>query len=266
MQKNIKNKVIFWSFISFVFYFVLAFGLLPFFSESPIIKHLQSVFYIFLLVNGIYFFILNEKFVLGGLEGNLLFLDKVFFYDKKAKKQNYFFSQDNSIVVARIIIILFAFFMWLFQLMDGKTFFSAIIFTVFLSLFLKILNFFKVEKKLFIERFPKCIKKKFFYRLFLSSLLTGLIVGISSGNILKNGLNTGGTDVLFRYFSDKYKFSLSSFFLYIDGTTILLSFGIDFYRAKNKKNRFKKKLLIKYIFSIFVFTTIVLFINGLTAK
>ncbi|WP_017191495.1 YitT family protein [Poinsettia branch-inducing phytoplasma] len=60
-----------------------------------------------LMVFAIYFFILPQELIIGGLEALCLFLDKVFFYKIKEKKQNHWFSSNNGILFFRIFIISF---------------------------------------------------------------------------------------------------------------------------------------------------------------
>lgn len=205
-----------------------------------------------LLIFSIYFLVLPGKFIIGGLESNLIFLDKICFYDKKKQKQKYFFSKNNNIIIIRILILIFALVVYLKDPKQLNLFLSSIIFSLLFTFILKIFIFFKIKQNSIIKRFPQFIQNNIFYRLLLSSLITGFVVGISSGNILQKNLSTGGTDVIFVFLTSTSiccGIELSIMLLTIDGLTILLSFLMDVIRKKKNK----EKIVIKYFFSILTF-------------
>ena len=58
--------------------------------------------------------------------------------------------------------------------------------------------------------------------LLLISLIGGVIVGFASGIIFKSGFTTGGTDILNQIFSKKFKISLGTSMLIVDGFIVLV--------------------------------------------
>ncbi|MDV3170818.1 MAG: YitT family protein [Candidatus Phytoplasma stylosanthis] len=250
-------------FIIFLFFLFIAFVCIsldfPFNIHDKTQENLKIGFSILTLIFSIYFFVLPEKFIIGGLESNLIFLDKIFFYDKKKKEQKYFFSQNSVIVFFRIFILLFSFLMFLFGFLELQILLSSLLFSFIFAIIIRIFRFYKIKQNFIIMLFPRFIKKNIFYKFFLSSLITGLIVGISSGFLLKSRFATGGTDVIFLFIPKIFSsIELPIMFLIFDGSTILFSFLIDLNRNQNQN---KKKILIKYFFSIFIFLTAISVIN-----
>jgi uncharacterized membrane-anchored protein YitT (DUF2179 family) len=225
-------------FLSFVFYEIIRMGLIK-------NKFFQIFFGLFLLIFNVYFFILPENFIVGGLESNLLFLDKVFFYRKK--KQKYFFSKNNNIILIRILIIL----IFGFLMKDVEYFFILTIITNLLfALMIKILEYFKIHRNFILEKFPFFLKKNVLLKFSFLSVILGINIGLSCGLILSNNASTGGTDVIFSFLK-KY-FHLQNFkiiLLMTDGIMIICSFCLDFKRKIDSK----KNIFLKYFFSFIVF-------------
>ncbi|MDV3198194.1 MAG: YitT family protein [Vigna little leaf phytoplasma] len=208
-----------------------------------------------LLIVGIYFFVLPEKFIVGGLESELIFLDKLFFYDKKTKRQKEFFSNSNFIMILRFFII----FIFGSSLSWGF-FWITMIVNFFFMMFFQLMYYFRISPKFLLEFFPFFANQKPFYKLFLSSIIIGLFIGIGCGLIFKNNGSTGGSDVILKclshYFHNKVDFTHSMMF--IDGTMILFSCFLDLKRHSSKK---KKEILIRYFFSLFAFFNAIFFIK-----
>lgn len=254
-MKHNKNE----NFVLFLFIFLIFLMLILSFATNLYIPMTNNVLELskisisfILLIFSVYFLVLPGKFIIGGLESNLIFLDKIFFYDKKKQKQKYFFSKNNNIIIIRILILIFALVVYLKDSTQLNLFLSSIIFSLLFAFILKIFNFFKIKQNYIIKKFPQFIQNNIFYRLLLSSLITGFVVGISCGNILKQELSTGGTDVIFVFLTSTSiccGIELSAMLLIVDGLTILLSFLMDLIRKKKNKN----KIVIKYFFSILTF-------------
>ncbi|NWN45621.1 YitT family protein [Candidatus Phytoplasma pruni] len=202
-----------------------------------------------LMVFAIYFFILPQELIIGGLEALCLFLDKVFFYKTKEKKQNHWFSSNNGILFFRIFIILFGACFhptWFFLL----TLFVASLF----SILFKILEYWRIDRVFLLNKFPDKIKNNILYRLSLSSVIIGVFIGIGAGLVIGNEASTGGTDFVFKVlhnFIKKYvTIEFPMILLIIDGSILVASFAIDYFR----KIDVKKNIVIKYVFSIITFT------------
>jgi uncharacterized membrane-anchored protein YitT (DUF2179 family) len=203
----------------------------------------------FLMIFAIYFFILPQELIIGGLEALCLFLDKLFFYNKHDKKQNYFFSSNNGIIFFRIFIILFGAFFhktWFFLL----TIFVAFLF----SIIFKILEYCDIDRSFLLNNFPDKTKNNIVYRLLLSSVIIGFFIGTGVGLVIGNNASTGGTDVFFKSLHNiltKHVISIefSLILLTLDGSILVSSFAIDYFRQIDKKNN----ILIKYVFSILTF-------------
>ncbi|QTX02658.1 hypothetical protein LFWB_0880 [Candidatus Phytoplasma luffae] len=225
------------------------------------IKYIEIFFSIFLLIFIIYFFILPEKFIIGGLESNLIFLDKILYYDNKNKKQKYFFSKKKIIIFIRAIIFIFAFLIFLWEKIIPNILISSLIFILIFYITFKILNFFKIKQNSIISSYPRCVQKNIFYKLLLSSTITGIAIGLSCGSLLKNNFATGGTDIIFLFLHQTIEIPISIICLLIDGSTILLSFIIDL-----KREKLKNQIIIKYILSIFIFFTAISIIHFINIK
>ncbi|MFR0367755.1 YitT family protein [Candidatus Phytoplasma palmae] len=207
----------------------------------------------FLLVFGVYFFVLSENFIVGGLESSLIFLDKLFFYRKKHKKQEYFFSNNNSIIIFRILIIL------LFGFLIGNInfFISTVIFNFSFSFVIKMFDHYNLKRDFIINKMPDLIKNNKFFKMSLCSIIIGIFLGIGCGLIFANNCSTGGTDVIFLYIQNKFKLNLKNILLCIDGIMILISFYLDF--SRNPED--KKSVIIKYIFSCIAFIIAIFLID-----
>ncbi|XXP77189.1 MAG: YitT family protein [Lettuce witches'-broom phytoplasma] len=202
-----------------------------------------------LMVFAIYFFILPQELIIGGLEALCLFLDKVFFYKIKEKKLNHWFSSNNGILFFRIFIILFGAIShqtWFFLL----TLFVASLF----SIFFKISEYWQIDRMFLLKKFPDKIKNNIIYRLSLSSVIIGVFIGIGAGLVIGNDASTGGTDFVFKvlhnFIEDHIPIEFPMILLIIDGSVLAASFAIDYFR----KIDVKKNIMIKYVFSIITFT------------
>lgn len=104
-MNNKKNTFIFILFIFFLTIMLLL-GIYDYYNpiKNIFIKN-SNLYRNFIIYIYILFFPLPEKFIIGGLESNLICLDKIFFYDKK-QKQKYFLSANNTIIIIRISILL----------------------------------------------------------------------------------------------------------------------------------------------------------------
>lgn len=199
---------------------------------------------------GIYFFILPQEFIIGGLEGILIFLDKIFFY--KNNKQNYFFTKNNVIIIIRII------FLFLSLLLHGFLFFlKTLIITLFFSFGFKLFDYWKINQNFIIYKFPNFIKNNKIYELFLSIIIIILSVSAGCGFIFSVDACTGGTDCIFLKLHLSYKIELFYILFFTDGLVIIISFLIDFYRKINNK----KIIFVKYICSYICFFTVSFIIN-----
>ncbi|MDO8168039.1 YitT family protein [Candidatus Phytoplasma melaleucae] len=253
MKNFFKISIIVSIFLIFIFSLMICFypllSPLLYFYTNDVKLHFKLI-KIFLgsllLIFSIYFFILPEEFIIGGLESSLLFLDKIFFYDKKTKQQNYFFSTNHNIIIARILIILlFGFF-----LKDTLFFFiSTLLLNFVFAFIIKNLDYFHIDRNFFLNILPDFIKKNSFLRLFFSSLIIGLCVGIGCGLIFSSSSSTGGTDVIFLYLEQRLNIDLKRILILTDGLMILISFFIDFFRKIDKK----MNIINKYFFSIITF-------------
>lgn len=204
------------------------------------------------LIFGIYFFVLPDKFVVGGLESELIFLDKLFFYDKKKKIQKEILSNSNFIIVVRFFIIFIAGF-------KGWDFFIlTMLVNGFFIINFKLLNYYRIPKDFFIKIFPSSIKKNNIYKFLLSSLIIGHTVGIGCSLIFNNKGNTGGSDVIIQCLSSIFTIEFSTLLMLIDGVMILWSCYLDLYRYSRKYNH---QILIRYFFSIVAFLNVILFIK-----
>ncbi|CAP18390.1 hypothetical protein ATP_00203 [Candidatus Phytoplasma mali] len=199
---------------------------------------------------GIYFFILPKDFIIGGLEGSLIFLDKIFFY--KNGKQNHFFTKNNVIVIIRIIFLFLSFFFH-----DLPFFLKTLIITIFFSFCFKLFDYYKINKNFFIYKFPNFIKNNNIYELFLSIIIIILSVGFGCGFIFSIDACTGGTDCIFLKLNLKYNIELFYILFFTDGLIIIISFLIDLYRKINNK----KIIFVKYICSYICFFTVSFIIN-----
>ncbi|TVY12242.1 YitT family protein [Candidatus Phytoplasma pini] len=251
MITKTKNKLLLNIFFLIFFTLILLFV----FHISQISNIIQTFLGIILLVLSVYFIILQEKFILGGLESNLIFLDKVFWYKKETKEQNYFFSSGNFIIFIRLILFIFICCLSFFG--EGWDFYfivSTLIFNIIFSFVFKKLKYFGIEQNFIVDKYPSFIKENKNYKFLFSSLITGLAVGLGCGLIFKSGSSTGGTDIIFLYLRKKNIVgSLGEVSLFIDGIIILCSFFIDFSRCIDKK----KNLIIKYIFSFITFFLVI---------
>ncbi|MBP3059489.1 hypothetical protein FEF22_001695 [Texas Phoenix palm phytoplasma] len=253
ISKKIKSYFIFLFF--FIFFLIIMFlnYLIPIYRFFWLKKIFIIFIGFFLLVFGVYFFVLPENFIVGGLESNLIFLDKIFFYKTKKKKQEYFFSNNNSIIVFRILIIL------LFGFLIGNLnfFMSTVIFNFSFSFLIKIFEHYNIKREFIIQKIPNFIQNNKFLKMFLYSIIIGIFLGIGCGLIFANNCSTGGTDVIFLYIQNKFKLNLKTILLCIDGIMILISFYLDFLR--NEKER--KSVIIKYIFSCNAFIIAIFLID-----
>ncbi|WIA07708.1 MAG: putative secreted protein [Candidatus Phytoplasma cynodontis] len=240
-----------------VLFFLILFFLI--FSNNLIIKKIffnkfiQILLSICLLIFNVYFFILPENFIIGGLESNLIFLDKIFFYHKK--KQNYFFSKNNHIIIIRILIIsIFGYFM-----RDIKYFFITTIMTnLFFAFVIKIFEYYKIERTFFIDKMPYVLKNNLFLKMLFLSIIIGISVGLSCGCIFLNNGSTGGTDVIFAFIRKIFKLkNLKLIFFMTDGLMIIFSFFVDLKRKIDKR----KNIFLKYIFSFITFIIAILLID-----
>ncbi|WCA22407.1 YitT family protein [Candidatus Phytoplasma oryzae] len=261
-MKNIKKKIFLTSIVLFsiTLTFFLIYNNLIIFKKYFQINFFKFLLSISLLIFNVYFFILPENFIIGGLESNLIFLDKFFFFNKKSKKQEYFFSKNNNIILIRIIII--SIFGYLMK--DVKYFFiNTVIINLFFSFVIKILEYYKIKRNFFINKMPFILKNNDFLRLFFFSLIIGINVGISCGFILLNNGSTGGTDVIFAFIKKIFKLNnLKAILLMTDGIIIIFSFYLDWKRKIDKK----QKIFMKYIFSLISFIIAVLLIDIILNK
>ncbi|KAB8121825.1 YitT family protein ['Cynodon dactylon' phytoplasma] len=240
-----------------VLFFLILFFLI--FSNNLIIKKIffnkfiQILLSICLLIFNVYFFILPENFIIGGLESNLIFLDKIFFYHKK--KQNYFFSKNNHIIIIRILII--SIFGYLMR--DIKYFFITTIMTnLFFAFVIKIFEYYKIERTFFIDKMPYVLKNNLFLKMLFLSIIIGISVGLSCGCIFLNNGSTGGTDVIFAFIRKIFKLkNLKLIFFMTDGLMIIFSFFVDLKRKIDKR----KNIFLKYIFSFITFIIAILLID-----
>ncbi|MDO8059318.1 YitT family protein ['Crotalaria aegyptiaca' phytoplasma] len=218
---------------------------------------LKIILGLLLLIFSIYFFILAEDFIVGGLESNLLFLDKVFLYNRLNKKQNYLFSNPLGIIISRLIIMFF-FGFWL-----PNTFFFLIT-TVFFNLIftwsIKFLSKNSVDKSFFINLLPIFIKKNKLLKLLVISLIISFCIGIGCGLIFSSGSSTGGTDIIFLLLNQKFNLNLHYILFFVDGIIILISFLIDLFRYPNMRNF----IITKYFFSFFILILVVNLISLFT--
>ncbi|WP_341266383.1 YitT family protein [Candidatus Phytoplasma fraxini] len=250
MNQKRKDTYVLFSFIT-LFIVLSCCGIINYYYQYVFMQKIEIYISILLSIFGFYFFLLPEQFIIGGLESNLICLDKIFFYNKK--KQKYVLSSTNGIIIIRIIILLFALCLLFQKYTDSKQiFFSSIIFSFLFSFITKTFNYSRIKPNTIITQFPLFIKKNIFYKLFLSSIIVGLTIGMSASVILKNKYASGGTDILFQFINSIFKLKLSNILLIMDGTFILLSFIIDLKRKTNNK----RKIIMKYIFSITAFLII----------
>ena len=223
-------------------------------------KYLNIFLGVCILIFNIYFFVLPENFVIGGLESNLIFLDKVFFYKKKQKKQKFFFSKNTNIIIIRILIIL----IFGYLLKDVPNFFiSTVIINLFFAFVIKILEKLKIKRTFFIDRMPFFLKKNIFWKLFFLSLFLGINIGFSCGLIFVNNASTGGTDVIFSFI--RYHFHLKKIKILLiltDGIMIVFSFFIDLKRQIDQK----KNIILKYISSFAIFVIAIFVIDYILKK
>ncbi|MFB5029637.1 MAG: hypothetical protein WJU30_00174 [Candidatus Phytoplasma pruni] len=201
-----------------------------------------------LMVFAIYFFILPQELIIGGLEALCLFLDKVFFYKIKEKKQNHWFSSNNGILFFRIFIISFGAIShktWFFLL----TLFVASLF----SILFKILEYWQIDRVFLLNKFPDKVQNNIIYRLSLSSVIIGVFIGIGVGLVIGNNSSTGGTDFVFKvlhnFIEEHITIEFPMILLIIDGSILVASFIIDYFRQIDVK----KNIVIKYVFSIITF-------------
>ncbi|WP_284928415.1 YitT family protein [Candidatus Phytoplasma sp. AldY-WA1] len=279
-KHNKKTQLVFFLFIilSFIMW-ILGFLTSDLLNLNNIwfLQQIEILIGMLLLISVIYFFVLPEKFIIGGLESNLIFLDQIFFFDKKNQKQKYFFSQNNKIIIIRSLILLFAVFNALKEMPNAtKILISSVIFSVLFSFILKLFNHYNIKQNLILRKFPEFIQKNIYLRLFVSSIITSLTLGITCGAIFKNHYSTAGTEVIFMYVAHLYKWPLSIILFIIDGSAILLSFIMNLSRSikkNNKKNINNKKnssntknVVIKYFFSILIFIITISIIAFRTSK
>ncbi|WBL31353.1 YitT family protein [Candidatus Phytoplasma sacchari] len=249
---NKKKKLFFCIFI-FLTLFLSIYNNFAKFKNCLHNRFIQIFLSILLLTFNVYFFILPENFIIGGLESNLIFLDKIFFYQKK--RQKYFFSKNNKIILIRIFIILF----FGYLMKDVEYFCITTIATNLIFAFMiKILEYYKIERNFFTSKMPIFLKKNNFLRLFFLSLIIGINVGLSCGFILLNNASTGGTDVIFAFIRKIFKLkNLKLILLMTDGMMILITFYIDLKREIDEK----KNIFIKYFFSFLSFIIAILLID-----
>ncbi|AYJ01264.1 hypothetical protein CWO85_01840 [Candidatus Phytoplasma ziziphi] len=263
-KHNKKAQFVFFLFIilSFIMSILSFLTYSTSFNDNCVLQQMQIYIGMLLLISVIYFFVLPEKFIIGGLESNLIFLDKIFFFDKKTQKQKYFFSQNNKISIIRILILLFAVFnLWKGIPHSKEILISSIIFSFSFSFILKMFDHYNIKQNLILRKFPEFIQKNIFLRLFVSSIITSLTLGITCGAIFKNHYSTAGTDVIFMFVSHRYEWSLPRILFVIDGSAILLSFIMDLLRKRNNKKNINntknssntRNVFIKYFFSILIF-------------
>ncbi|MDV3139156.1 MAG: YitT family protein [Candidatus Phytoplasma australasiaticum] len=217
---------------------------------------LKIILGLLLLIFSVYFFILSEEFIVGGLESNLLFLDKVFFYNRSENKQNYFFSTPLGIIISRLIIMFLCGF-WL-----PNTFFflfTTILFNLVFTWSIKFLSKCSINKSFFINLFPVCIKKNHVLKLSIISLIISLCIGIGCGLIFSSGSSTGGTDIIFLLLNQKFNFNLRYILFFIDGIIIFISFWIDLLRYKYMRNFIITKYFFSFVILILVVNLISLF-------
>ncbi|MDV3163525.1 MAG: YitT family protein [Pigeon pea little leaf phytoplasma] len=209
-----------------------------------------------LLIFSVYFFILAEEFIVGGLESNLLFLDKVFLYNRAEKKQNYLFSTPVGIIISRLIIMFFCGF-WL----PNTCFFliTTIMFNLIFTWSIKFLSKRYVDKSFFINLLPVFIKKNNFLKLLVVSLIISFCIGIGCGLIFSSGSSTGGTDIIFLLLNQKFNFHLCYILFFVDGIIVFISFMIDLFRHKDMRNFIITKYFFSFLILIFVVNLIALF-------
>lgn len=208
--------------------------------KNQFIKWFWLIFYTFILSLGIYVFTIGFELVTGGLDGFALLTTKIF---EKCGVPNSYISFKYLYGFYNVIILILGYKVF------GKNFFSHTFF-LFLILFLsvsflesflglKIISFFRINNNVHLQ-------------LLFISVLSGILFGISLGNIRKYEYTTGGMDILQKILKDIYGINFVLVVLLTDGIVIFLTAILNSSKIQDFIIRFFLSYLSSFIMSFII--------------
>lgn len=163
--------------------------------KKSLIRYIVLILSIFLLALNYNLFLAPNYFVIGGVGGLGIVVEKILHL-----------KTSIFIALVSIILILLSYF-----LLGKKETFKAILGSILYPFFIflttpiasKLINYLEFDSKLILV------------------LIAGLGCGISNGLIYKTGFNTGGSDIIMKIVNKYWKISESKALLYINGSIVL---------------------------------------------
>ncbi|MDO7987162.1 MAG: YitT family protein [Sweet potato little leaf phytoplasma] len=190
----------------------------------------------------IFVFTLGSKLNVGGIDGLAL---------TSARLCNLF--TNNSYFISDKIMIYFMFLYNVLAIIIGYKIFGkkfilkSAILAIILMIVMYFLPYILGESTIFLNRL--IIWNNEYWKLFVSSILGGLLIGFTQANIRKIGFTTGGMDIFQQALKDIYGMNFKISLLITDGILIFLSSILESFDQINFFNMFSE-IMIRILLSL----------------
>ncbi|PQP79939.1 hypothetical protein C6B37_00270 [Candidatus Phytoplasma phoenicium] len=185
--------------------------------KNQFVKWFWLIFHTFILSLGIYVFTFGFELVTGGLDGLTVLTMEIF---RKCGVPKSYISPIYLYGFYNVISLILG-----YKVFGKDFFYHTVVLFVILFLSVYFLNFFLGPEIIFVF----CISDNVNLQLLFVSFFSGILFGISLGNIRKYEYTTGGMDILQKILKDIYGINFVLVVLITDGiliflTAILISF------------------------------------------